>query len=67
MKKTGVFATDEQVEALKKAMNQPYLVVGGVPPTSPTELCHKHALEQGLPEIKGFYGIDIADKEFVTV
>jgi hypothetical protein len=66
MRQTGVFATEEQVEALKASLKQPYLVVGGVPPESPQRLAHRYALAQGLPEIAGYYGCDLKTGEFVA-
>jgi len=65
MKRTGVFATDEEVERLKEPV--PYMIVGGVEPMTALQKCHAMALEHGLPEISGYYGIDLKTKEFVTV
>lgn len=67
MNGTGKFATDEQIERMKSAVSAPYIIVGGVGPPDPAKVCHQCALEQGLPEIKGYYGCDLSTGEFVTV
>lgn len=67
MKRLGKFATAEQIEALKAAASGPYLVMNGTPPTDPAVLAHRYALENGLPEIQGYYGCDLQTGEFVSV
>ncbi len=64
MRRTGVFATEEQIARIRAAVETPYMVVGGVPPEDPRVVCHRCALEQGLPEIPGTYGV-YGDGEFV--
>ncbi len=81
MKKTGIFATKEEIEILQKellqAQNTPVIAFssehalnkGGLAGEAWQELrehCHKIALKYGLPEIQGFYGMD-EKGEFVTV
>jgi hypothetical protein len=62
MVRTGVFATEEQVERMKSAA---IMMVGGVTPEDPAKVAHACALEQGLPEIEGYYGCDLKAGEFV--
>ena len=79
MKNTGVFASKEETEELRKlatkAQNTPVMALSsehalkhggfaGQAWKSMQERCHKLALEHGLPEIQGFYGIT-QDGEFV--
>ncbi|MET3349017.1 UNVERIFIED_ORG: hypothetical protein ABID57_000686 [Arthrobacter sp. UYEF1] len=66
MIKTGIFATPDEIEALKATLKTPVIMAGGMPPPSPQKLCHDLALKHGLPEIKGFYGIT-GTGEFVKV
>ncbi|MBA7539992.1 hypothetical protein ES705_32281 [subsurface metagenome] len=75
MKMTGVFATEEEAEKLqemaKRASETPMITFqAGVAPPSPwkpvKEAVHKCALEHGLPEIQGFYGLT-PEGEFVSV
>jgi hypothetical protein len=64
--RTGVYATDEQKERMRAAMSAPVILVGGVGPRSPQQVAHACALEQGLPEIRGYYGCDLETGEFVS-
>jgi len=78
MEGTGVFATKEEVEELKKlakeTANTPYMGLScahmmrggfaGDAQQSMKERCHEVAMKHGLPEIQGFYGLK-ADGEFV--
>lgn len=67
MQGTGIYATDEQLEQMRSALKQPYLLgSGGVEPLSPLQVSHNCALAAGLPEIQGYYGCDLKTKEFVT-
>lgn len=66
MKNTGIKATAAQIETLKSALNRPLIALNAGMPASPQEMCHRMALEAGLPEIKGYYGIDLRTGEFVT-
>lgn len=77
-KRLGVFATPEQVERVKHAQSMPMMAMTnpappgeGVPHAvpmfrSPIEVAHSCALEQGLPEIAGYYGIDLENSEFLV-
>lgn len=67
MKYTGVIATKEEIQQMKDAANQPYIMIGGHWPESPQKVCHEIALKHGLPEIPGYYGCDLRTGEFVTV
>ncbi len=67
MKYTGVFATPEEVEELSNVRNNPVMLVGRVQTGNERqEAAHALALKHGLPEIPGFYGIDLGTGEFVT-
>jgi len=79
MKKTGVFATKEEIKELTKLATQarstPVIAFsvkgamsGGMAGNMwkiAQERCHEIALKHGLPEIKGFYGLD-QNGEFVA-
>jgi len=78
MKKTGVKATQEDFDKLVVLAQrgwrpgEPMIVfsVGeGIAKDVATDdarkVCHRLALDYGLPEIPGYYGID-NDREFVT-
>lgn len=64
---TGIKATPEETEKLLKmaqdAANTPVIYMGGPPSLadsawdSTLRACHKCALEHGLPEFQGYYGI----------
>jgi hypothetical protein len=62
---TGIHATIAQKERMRAAMNMPAILVGGTLPRSPQQVAHACALEQGLPEIEGYYGCDLSTGEFV--
>lgn len=80
MKRTGVFATEQEKERcmklLKEAQETPVIAFsskhaleeGGLSGQAwqrVKEECHSIALKHGLPEIKGFYGMT-QEGEFVT-
>ena len=67
MKKTGVFATKEEVKMLEAMMKTPLIMLQCGPPSNPAKECHKLALDHGLPEISGYYGIALDDGEFLEV
>lgn len=79
MKYLNVFATSEEIEFIKHCASMPVMGMTnpeppgpGVSPvvpmfTSPVEAAHKAALAHGLPEIQGYYGIDLRNGEFVSV
>ena len=64
--KTGIFATQEEAKEIREAFNFPvmYLSGGTRMGGNPRETLHKIALSHGLPEIKGFYGLD-ENNEFI--
>lgn len=79
MKNTGVFATKEEVEQVRKAATRasqtPVIAfsskhaleeggLSGQAWKSAKEACHAFALKHGLPEITGYYGMT-NDGEFV--
>lgn len=80
MKRTGVFATEEEMKEItqlhEQARRTPAIAFssahalerGGCAGEAWDDLMrtvHKHALSHGLPEIQGYYGIDGANREFV--
>ncbi len=79
IKRLGVYATRAEVEYIKHCQSMPLIAFTnpeppgpGVPATipfceSPIEAAHKAALANGLPEIPGYYGIDLRNNEFVVV
>ena len=79
MQKTGVKVSKEDFEKLKNLARRGWLpgetmivfsVGEGIQKDQGTvdaqKACHKLALDYGLPEITGYYGID-NDGEFITV
>lgn len=67
MNRTGVFATPEEIERLRRLLDQPYIVgAGGKTPRSPRVEAHRLALKHGLPETGGYYGCDLETGEFVS-
>lgn len=68
--RTGVYATEEEYEELRRMMERPapYIVAGPMDlgPKSPQQRCHEMALAHGLPEIPGYYGMLLDTREFVT-
>ena len=79
MKKTGVKVTKEDFEKLQRLARRGWLpgetmivfsVGEGIRKDQGTvdaqKACHQLALDYGLPEIPGYYGIDM-NGEFVTV
>lgn len=79
MKRLNVFATAEEIEFIKHCQNAPVMGMTNPEPPgpdvspvvpmfmSPVEAAHKAALAHGLPEIPGYYGIDLCNGEFVSV
>ncbi len=67
--RTGVFATEEEVQKIKDVLNTPCVMVGGYwpsdPNVNPKAMAHKLALKHGLPEIQGYYGCDLQNGEFI--
>jgi hypothetical protein len=79
MKNTGVYATEEEFEVLKRIASQGwregdrvmvFSVGEGIRKDQKTvdakEACHAVALKHGLPEIEGYYGVSF-EREFVHV
>lgn len=71
-KRTGVFATDQEIAAVKRARNQhnfdPLAARHGPRKPegkSPSEVAHAAALAHGLPDVDGFYGVLLDTREFV--
>jgi len=78
MKGTGVHATKEELAELEKladaAENTPAITMASnqqdfasVMWERVEKATHACALEHGLPEIDGYYGVYLDDGEFVTV
>jgi len=63
---TGILATAAEIDALKASLNTPMLALQCGSPVSPQALCHQMALAHGLPEVQGFYGIDLGTGEFMA-
>jgi hypothetical protein len=63
--RTGVFATEQECEHIKTMANMPYIVAGGTVPESPQVVVHRIARLHDLPEIAGYYGIDLQNGEFI--
>jgi len=61
---TGVYATTDEVERMKAAYRLPVARIGGHFP-DPEKVMHAAALAHGLPEIRGHYGCDFRDGEFI--
>ena len=79
MKETGIFASEEDIRKLKDLVAQGwrhgetmivFSVGEGIEKDRATvdakKICHQLALDYGLPEIQGYYGI-AQDGEFVSV
>jgi len=67
MKRTGVFATKEEIERLKTSLQTSGMCLsGGKPMSNPQQDAHRIALNHGLPEIEGYYGCDLKTGEFVA-
>lgn len=79
IKRLGVFATSDEIAHIKHCQSMPIMGFTnpappgpGVSPViplceSPQQAAHRAALAHGLPEIEGYYGIDLANGEFVSV
>jgi hypothetical protein len=67
-KRLGVFATPEQIAHIKACASAPVIYLSGGTPIGgdPAKEAHRAALAQGLPEIPGYYGIDLSTGEFVV-
>lgn len=65
MIRTKVFATPEEIESIKTTASLPVIMIGKSFPETALEHAHRCALQHGLPEISGYYGIDLTTGEFV--
>ena len=79
IERMNVFATTDEIKYIQSCANAP--VIGmtnpeppgpGVSPVvpmfeSPQVVAHRYALAHGLPEIPGYYGIDLKSGEFVKM
>lgn len=63
MRKTGEFATAEEMAELHFIINTPVMMIFEPRPNI-QKVCHAMALKHGLPEIQGYYGITYSG-EFV--
>lgn len=78
IKRLAVFATADEIAHIKHCQSMPLMAFTnpappgpGVPHAipmseSPVEAAHRAALAHGLPEIPGYYGIDLSNGEFVV-
>ncbi len=66
VKRTGVFATQEEVDHVNACFSTPIMAIGGKYMTDPWEYLDRYAKEHGLPETEGHYGLDPANREFLT-
>ena len=64
---TGKGADERTEKFMRAAYGAPVMVVGGSLPPSFEETMHACALDAGLPEIRGFYGYDFAEHEFIRM
>jgi hypothetical protein len=60
-------ATEAEEAAMRAAYKVPYIVVGSYLPPNPAETVHAIALRHGLPEIRGHYGYDFAEHDFIRL
>ena len=79
VKRLNIFATEDEIKYIKHCQSMPIIAFTnpeppgpGVSPViplneAPIEAAHRAALAHGLPEIPGYYGIDLTNGEFVTV
>lgn len=73
----NVFASDEEIKYVKHCASMPVMgITNPAPPgpgispvipisESPQKAAHRYALAHDLPEIKGYYGIDLQNGEFI--
>jgi hypothetical protein len=78
-KRMNVFASADEISHIKGCANAPVMGMTnpeppgpGVSPVvpmfeSPQVAAHRYALGHGLPEIPGYYGIDLSNGEFIKV
>lgn len=68
MNRLNVFATEDEIKHIKFCADAPVMYLSGGKPMceSAIEAAHAAALKHGLPEIRGYYGIDLRNGEFVS-
>lgn len=66
MKKTGKFATKAELKHIKFLASAPMVMIGGLIPKSPQVEVHRLAMKHGLPDVSGYYGMDLKTGEFLT-
>jgi hypothetical protein len=64
---TAVAATDDEERRMREAYSAPMIVFGNYLPPDPAETVHAVALLHGLPEIRGHYGYDFKQHEFIRL
>ena len=62
---TGVRATESEEHDMLNPL--PYMVIGGSVTESSAEQIHRMALARGLPEIRGYYGYDFKEHEYIRL
>ena len=66
MTRHNVFATAEEIERLKGMVGAPMIALQCGDPPDPRKEAHRIALAHGLPEIRGYYGVDLKTGEFLS-
>ena len=61
-----VFATEKEITTLKAMMGTPLIALQCGPLADPAKEAHRMALEHGLPEQEGYYGVDLKTGEFLS-
>jgi len=69
VKRLNVFASADDIKYIKECAAAPVIYLSGGKPMSESaqQAAHHAALKAGLPEIAGYYGIDLSNGEFVSV
>lgn len=69
LKRLNVFASADEISSIKAAAAAPVMyLTGGIPfGGDPQKMAQSAALAHGLPEIEGYYGIDLKNGEFVSI
>lgn len=68
MKRLNIFATPDDIKYIKACVSAPVMYLPGGKPMSESaqEAAHRAAIKAGLPEIRGYYGIDLSNGEFIS-
>ncbi len=66
MTRTGKFATAAEIAAIKETANTPLIALQCGMSETPLQHAHRVAIGHGLPEITGYYGIDLKTGEFIA-